>query len=72
MKVLALASYPVQAAATRYRLYQFVETLAKRGITLTIRPFLNSTLFDSLYRATRCHVRLRGYCAPGRYALRMY
>jgi glycosyltransferase involved in cell wall biosynthesis len=49
MKVLALASHPIQAASTRYRLHQFVEPLSERGITLTIRPFLNSQLFKSLY-----------------------
>ena len=50
MKVLALASYPVEAAATRYRLDQFVGPLAERGITLTIRPFIDSKLFAQLYR----------------------
>ncbi len=50
MKVLALASYPVEAAATRYRLEQFISPLAERGITLTVRPFLDSRLFASLYR----------------------
>jgi glycosyltransferase involved in cell wall biosynthesis len=50
MKVLALASYPVEAAATRYRLRQFVEPLAQRGITLIIHPFLDSKLFAQLYR----------------------
>jgi glycosyltransferase involved in cell wall biosynthesis len=49
MKVLALASYPVQAAATRYRLTQFVEPLTDRGIEMTIRPFLDERLFKSLY-----------------------
>lgn len=50
MKVLALTSYPVEAAATRYRLQQFVGPLAERGITLTIRPFIDSKLFAQLYR----------------------
>jgi glycosyltransferase involved in cell wall biosynthesis len=50
MKVLALASYPVEAAATRYRLQQFVEPLAGRGVTLEIHPFLNSHQFKILYR----------------------
>jgi len=50
VKVLALASYPVEAAATRYRLQQFVEPLAARGIELTIKPFLNSDSFARLYR----------------------
>lgn len=50
LKVLGLASYPVEAAATRYRLAQFVAPLAERGIALEVRPFLDSRLFASLYR----------------------
>lgn len=50
MKVLGLASYPIEAAATRYRLQQFVQPLKERGIDLTIRPFLNSALFAQFYR----------------------
>jgi glycosyltransferase involved in cell wall biosynthesis len=49
MNVLALASYPVQAAATRFRLQQFVGPLAERGITMAIHPFLDSSLFKQLY-----------------------
>jgi glycosyltransferase involved in cell wall biosynthesis len=50
MKVLGLASYPVEAAATRYRLQQFVGPLSKRDIILTIRPFLSSSTFRTLYQ----------------------
>jgi len=50
MNVLALASYPVEAAATRFRLQQFVGPLAARGITLSIHPFLDSQQFRQLYR----------------------
>ncbi|HEV7396070.1 MAG TPA: glycosyltransferase family 4 protein [Pyrinomonadaceae bacterium] len=50
MKVLGLASYPVEAAATRYRLQQFVQPLADRGIGLDIRPFMTSTLFSRFYK----------------------
>lgn len=50
MKVLALSSYPIEAAATRYRLAQFVAPLAERGITMEVRPFLDSRLFAALYR----------------------
>jgi hypothetical protein len=50
MKVLALASYPKEAACTRYRVEQFVQPLAERGITMTVRPFMGSDLFDSLYK----------------------
>src|SRR6185436_17344542 len=49
MKVLALASYPIEAAATRYRVAQFIEPLAEQGITLTILPFLDSRLLATLY-----------------------
>jgi glycosyltransferase involved in cell wall biosynthesis len=59
MKVLALASYPVEAAATRYRLQQFVVPLAERGITLEVRPFLDSSQFASLYR--REHLARKGF-----------
>ena len=50
MRVLSLATYPVEAAATRYRLYQFVEPLAAHGIDMTVRPFLDSRVFASLYK----------------------
>ena len=50
MRVLALASYPVEAASTRYRLEQFVAPLSERGIKMTVRPCLDSRLFASLYR----------------------
>lgn len=50
MKVLALASYPIEAAATRYRLAQFIAPLAERGIELSIRPFVDSKQFIDLYR----------------------
>ncbi|MDT7603223.1 MAG: hypothetical protein QOF61_1220 [Acidobacteriota bacterium] len=50
MRVLGLASYPVEAAATRYRLVQYVAPLRERGIELEVRPFLNSRLFASLYQ----------------------
>lgn len=49
MKVLGLASYPIEAAATRYRVAQFIEPLAQQGIKLTLHPFLDSNLQASLY-----------------------
>lgn len=50
MKVLALASYPIEAASTRYRVAQFIEPLAAQGIVLTVHPFLDSQLHGSLYK----------------------
>jgi glycosyltransferase involved in cell wall biosynthesis len=50
MKVLALSSYPTEAAATRFRVGQFVEPLRERGIEMEIRPFLSGRQFEELYR----------------------
>lgn len=50
LKVLALASYPEEAAATRCRILQFIGPLADREITVDFRPFLTRGQFDSLYR----------------------
>lgn len=50
MRVLALCTYPVEAAATRYRLSQYVEPLAERGIELDIKPFLSTEQFQHLYK----------------------
>lgn len=49
MRVLGLCSYPVSAAATRFRMDQFVEALAKRGIELDIQPFVDETQFAAFY-----------------------
>jgi glycosyltransferase involved in cell wall biosynthesis len=50
MKVLALASYPIEAACTRFRISQFVGPLKEYGIDVTLRPLLNSRTFAELYR----------------------
>ncbi len=52
MRILCLSSYPVEAAATRFRLEQFVGPLRKRGIEMEVRPFLDSRRFESLYQDT--------------------
>jgi glycosyltransferase involved in cell wall biosynthesis len=49
LRILGLCSYPVEAAATRYRLAQFVEPLKDKGIDLELSPFLSSGQFKSLY-----------------------
>ncbi len=50
MEVLGLCSYPVEAAATRYRITQYVAPLAEKGINLTVNSFLNSEEFASFYK----------------------
>ncbi len=49
MRVLGLSSYPLEAAATRFRMAQYIEPLSKRGIELTLSPFLRSNEFQDLY-----------------------
>ena len=49
LKVFALASYPNEAAATRYRVTQFTGPLAERGIDVTLSSFLGAGQFLSLY-----------------------
>ncbi|MEJ7848410.1 MAG: glycosyltransferase [Pyrinomonadaceae bacterium] len=50
MEVLGFSSYPEECAATRYRLSQFISPLAKRGINVTIKPFLNREKYSSFYK----------------------
>ena len=50
MKVLGLCSYPLESASTRYRLIQYIEPLADKGIQLTVAPFLSKSDFSSLYQ----------------------
>src|SRR5690348_2293113 len=53
MRVLGLASYPVEAAATRFRMMQFVEPLAQQGIELSVYPFIDSRLHGSIYQRSQ-------------------
>jgi hypothetical protein len=49
MRVLALCSYPLEAAATRFRLLQLAPALAREGIELETVPFLDAAGFAQLY-----------------------
>src|SRR5688572_3544975 len=50
LRVLALASYPERAAATRFRLCQMVRPLADHGIALDVSPFLDDEAFSGFYQ----------------------
>lgn len=50
MRILTVCSFPIEAAATRFRVEQFVKPLADRGITVELSPFFSSEQFISLYR----------------------
>lgn len=64
INVLAFASYPVESAATRYRLIQFVEPLAEKGINLTVAPFLSSADFAAFYNQGGFSSKVFGMLAP--------
>jgi glycosyltransferase involved in cell wall biosynthesis len=49
LRVLALTSYPLLAAATRYRVDQFRGPLSERGISLDVRSFLDEAGLRHLY-----------------------
>jgi glycosyltransferase involved in cell wall biosynthesis len=49
MRVLCLTSFPVEAAATRFRVAQFIKPLAERGINLEISSFFDSKQFAQFY-----------------------
>lgn len=51
MRVLFLCSYPQEAAATRFRVGQFVEPLSERDIEMTVSPFLDGGQFARMYES---------------------
>jgi glycosyltransferase involved in cell wall biosynthesis len=58
LRILALASYPEEAASSRYRIVQYIEPLAARGIDVTFSPFLDARLFAVLYKPGKLIGRL--------------
>ena len=49
MRALFLTSYPVTAAATRFRLQQFFAPLEREGVTCVLSPFLSEREFATFY-----------------------
>jgi len=49
VRVLALMSYPVEAASTRFRLTQLLPQLSEAGIDVSVRPFLDAQTWRGLY-----------------------
>ncbi|MEO5679865.1 MAG: glycosyltransferase family 4 protein [Acidimicrobiales bacterium] len=47
--MLALTSYPAEAAATRFRVQQLVQPLHQLGVEVEVRPLLSSEAFRGLY-----------------------
>ncbi len=49
VQVVALATFPVEAAATRFRVAQYLPSLEDAGIVVTLLPFLTAADFEGLY-----------------------
>jgi glycosyltransferase involved in cell wall biosynthesis len=49
LRVLAVATYPLEAASSRYRILQFIAPLRARGVLVDFRPFLTDGVFRTLY-----------------------
>jgi len=64
MEVLGLCSYPIESAATRYRLVQYVAPLAEKGINLTVNSFLSSSEFASFYQSGKTFRKIAGMLNP--------
>ncbi len=60
MRVLALASYPVESAATRFRIQQLRPALAQRGIDVDLAPFLDGPAYRALYDRHRVPATVAG------------
>lgn len=50
IRLLILAPNPIESATTRYRIAQYLPTLAQAGITGDLVPFLSPDLFAEIYR----------------------
>ena len=64
IRILGLCSYPVESAATRFRLAQYVEPLAEAGIELDVSPFLDGRQFSNLYTHGNVAAKLSGLIWP--------
>jgi glycosyltransferase involved in cell wall biosynthesis len=52
LRVLALTGYPVESASTRFRLVQLLPRLSAAGIEVSVRPFVDSATWRTLYDRT--------------------
>jgi len=60
VRVLALASYPIESAATRFRIDQLRPALAQQGIDVELSPFLDAPAYCALYDRRRIAATVAG------------
>ena len=60
LRVLALATFPDEAAATRLRLSQYRRLLERSGIDMVVRPMVSAAAFSALYDRRRARAAAAG------------
>ncbi len=60
IRLLALAAHPVESAATRFRIHQYIEPLRRHGIDAQLRPFLSSRTFSHFYDSRKFVANVAG------------
>ena len=53
LRLLMLCAYPAGAAATRFRVCEYLDALRDGGIEPDVRPFISEDYFAGMYRPTR-------------------
>jgi len=53
VRTVALATFPIEAAATRFRVAQFIPALSEANVEVTLLPFLTAADFEGLYDRER-------------------
>ena len=49
-KILFLPKYDKQGASSRYRLFQYIPYLEKKGLQITVRPLFSDTYLKRKYK----------------------
>ncbi len=63
-RILSVSSYPVEAAATRFRVEQYIKPLSERGFRVDLRPFLTGEQFREFYRGAGLASKIVGMLEP--------
>ncbi len=51
MKIMFLTKYPISGASSRYRVYQYLPYLKRRGVKFTVQPFYSLRDYPTIYRS---------------------
>lgn len=60
MRVLFLTKYPEEGASSRYRVYQYLPYLEKRGISCSVKPFMSQRMYQLVFKKGKT---VRKFCS---------